>query len=74
MGKFFSSPKVPKAPALRDEKDTTEEDKAAERLRLAEKRRRGRRASILGKIGKEEALSTTVERPEGRAAKVLFGG
>lgn len=72
MSKFSSKPNIAPLPAL--EKDTTEEDKAADRLRLSEKRRRGRRASILSKIGEEEIGAATFGRPAGRSSKKLFGG
>ena len=76
MGKFFPKPpRVAAAPVTKSEEEVNvEEDKAADRLRSAEKRRRGRRGSILSKTSEEEALAANVERPEGRAAKILFGG
>ena len=62
------------APAVKSKKDIVkEEDKAANRLRVAEERKRGRRAAILSNISSEEAESATVRRPAGRAANVLFG-
>ncbi len=88
MGKFSSifgsKPKPqpaivlpPAAPsaAASSERSNTEADAAASRLRIAEKRKRGRRASILSDVGEEEAKLATVSRPQaGRAASVLFGG
>ncbi len=83
MGKFSSKPRpqppivLPPAAPTRDftaERRAEESDKAAGRLRLSEKKRRGRRASVLGNISEEEAQLAAVERPAGRAAKVLFGG
>ena len=43
MGKFSSKPSAPAAPApvISEEKVNVEQDKAASRLRLAEKRRKG---------------------------------
>ncbi len=82
MGKFSSKPRsqppivlppaAPTAEASKARSDTGA-DEAANRLRLAEKRKRGRRSSILSNISSEEAQSATVERPGGRAASVLFG-
>ena len=80
MGKF--SPKAPKVSAATaavptvalTEKDTTEEDKAADRLRLAEKKRKGRRASILSNIDLEEIQSASISRPGGHAPATVFGG
>ena len=82
MGKFSSKsrsqppivlpPAAPTAEASKARSDTGA-DEAAKRLRLAEKRKRGRRSSILSNISSEEAQSATVERPGGRAASVLFG-
>lgn len=80
----FLSPKAPKAkpiilPTPEPTKDFTKERKeeeataAANRLRVSERRKRGRRASILSNISEEEAQSATVSRPAGRASKVLFG-
>ncbi len=70
MGKFGRSSKTPApvaAPVSVDPKaateDTIEEDKAADRLRLAEKRRRGRRSSILSNIGEEDIQASTFGRP-----------
>ena len=83
MGKFSSKPKpqpaivLPPAAPTRDfteERRVEEADKAANRLRLAEKRKRGRRSSILSNISSEEAQLANVERPAGRSASVLFGG
>ncbi len=77
MGKFSSKPNIP-APVI-SAKDTTEEDNAANRLRSAEKRRRGRRASILSNIGEEDISSGSFGRPAAasgnatRPPKNLFG-
>jgi len=82
MGKFSSRPSpvepialAPAAPTadVAEERRKEESDKAGSRLRLAEKRRRGRRASILSDISNEEAQLATTKRPAGRAASVLFG-
>ena len=82
MGKFSSKPKsqpaivlppaAPSAAASKERSDTAA-DEAARRLRLSEKRKRGRRSSILSNISDEEAQSATVNRPAGRQAAVLFG-
>lgn len=81
----FLSPKPPKpsapivlppaAPSAKasEERSDIGADEAANRLRLAEKRKRGRRSSILSDISNEEAQSTTVNRPAGRAASILLG-
>ena len=77
MGKFAPKPKIPKpaiTPDFAEQRRIEESDKAAGRLRSSEKRRRGRRASVLSNTSKEEALAASVERPAGRAAKILFGG
>jgi hypothetical protein len=50
----------------------TSADKAAERVRLAAKKRRGRRASILANISEEEAQLTNISRPG--AGSLTFGG
>lgn len=47
-------------------------DKAAEQVRLAAKKRRGRRASILANISEEEAQLTNISRPG--AGSLTFGG
>ena len=76
MGKFSpSKPNIP-APVVAApiERDTTEEDKASDRLRLAEKRRRGRRASILSNVGAEDIQSASFGRPAGVASTDTFGG
>ena len=82
MGKFSSKPRLPPPVVLSaptptveasKERGDTGADEAAKRLRLAEKRKRGRRSSILSNISSEEAQLATVERPAGRAASVLFG-
>ncbi len=63
------SPDIPKIPALPAPQVLTkaekvkEEDDSARRLRLSEKRRRGRRASILSNISEEEAQLANVSRP-----------
>jgi len=73
MGKFSSKPNIPAAPAIDlSEKDTTEEDNAANRLRIAEKRRKGRRASILSNISKDDIRSTSLGRPSA-GSNTLFG-
>ena len=80
MGKFSSKPKLPPrvvlpTPSIQSDasKDATAGE-AARRLRLSEKRKRGRRASILSNISEEEADLTTVGRPRaGRQAAVLLG-
>ena len=65
---------TPTKEAAKEEVDK-EADKAADRLRISEKKKRGRRASILSNISEEEAKLATVERPAaGRTAKVLLGG
>ena len=75
MGKiasiFGGKTSTPSAPVTIAEGDTTEEDKAADRLRLAEKRRRGRRASILSNIGEEDIQSATFGRPAAAASNAL---
>ncbi len=77
MGKFSSKPNIQPLPTL--DKDTTEEDNAANRLRLAEKRRRGRRSSILSHVGEEDIQAATFGRPAAgstsaiRTPKNLFG-
>ncbi len=85
VGKFFSNlfsppkpqlpPRVtlPPAPVVSKEESNKEADEAAKRLRLSEKRRRGRRASILSNISEKEADFGSVRRPAGRQASVLFG-
>ncbi len=83
MGKFSSKPKLPPrvdltpAPAVdaaaSQERSNTEADEAARRLRLSEKRKRGRRSSILSNISEGEADLATIERPAGRQSAVLFG-
>ncbi len=77
-GKPKSQPPIvlPPAAPTRDftaERRAEEADKAAKRQRLSEKRRRGRRASILSNISDEESQLAAVKRPAGRAAKVLLG-
>ncbi len=77
MGKFSSKPNIP-APVI-SAKDTTEEDNAAARLRSAEKRRRGRRSSILSNVGDEDIQASAFGRPAAssgnaiRPPKNLFG-
>ncbi len=68
------SPEIPKAPKLlpppspsaaptRDPAKEKAADDAARRTRLSEKRRRGRRASILANISEEDAQLANVSRP-----------
>ncbi len=81
MGKFSSKPKLPPRVELAPAVDAAASkrssdagaDEAARRLRLSEKRKRGRRASILTNISAEEADSATIGRPAGRQSAVLFG-
>ncbi|KKK47729.1 hypothetical protein LCGC14_3152250, partial [marine sediment metagenome] len=51
---------------------SAEADKAATQVRLAAKKRRGRRASILANISEEEAQLTSIRRPG--ASALTFGG
>ena len=51
---------------------SVESDLAAERVRLAARQRRGRRASILANISKEEAGLANISRPG--AGSLTFGG
>lgn len=51
---------------------SVEADLAAERVRLAARQRRGRRASILANISEEDARLTNVSRPG--AGSLTFGG
>ena len=78
------SPKIPKLPApvslpapkakAIEKTSGKAADDAANRLRIAEKRKRGRRASILSDVDEEEAKLATVNRPQaGRTASVLLG-
>ncbi len=71
MGKFSPSISTPAPIVTTPEVDTTEEDQAAERLRLAEKKRRGRRASILSDIGREDIQSAAFGRPSATASNTI---
>ena len=75
MGKFSSKPNIQPLPTLskntKDTPDTTEEDKSADRLRLAEKRRRGRRSSILSHIGEEDIQASAFGRPAAAASNAI---
>ncbi len=81
MGKFSSKPKLPPRvdltpavdPAASEERSSLAADEAAKRLRLSEKRKRGRRSSILSNISEEEANLATIGRPTGRRSAALFG-
>ena len=76
------SPKIPKllpppSPSAAPTRDTAKEkaaDDAARRLRLSEKRRRGRRASILSNIDEEEAQLANISRPGAGSLAKTFGG
>ena len=77
MGKFFPSPSpsAPQAPkVLTKTAKVKEGDDAARRTRLSEKRRQGRRASILSNISEEEAQLTNVSRPGADTLAKTFGG
>lgn len=74
MGKFKPKVKKPKPAPPPPVEDTAEGDEAAARLRSAERRRAGRRATIFSDIEEEEAQLARVRRPVARAAKALFGG
>ena len=52
---------------------STAADESANRLRATERRKRGRRSSILSRISSEKAQLATVSRPAGRSSKILFG-
>ncbi len=61
---FSPSVKSPDAPqTLTDAEMEEAEEQAAQKLRAAEKRRRGRTASILSDISEEEAQLASVTRP-----------
>lgn len=79
MGKFSGggsrapAPYVP--PPAVSPGDQAEADDKARRTRLSEKRRAGRRATILaGRSNDDDLGELNVSRPTARAAKVLFGG
>lgn len=81
MGKFFpspsrsSAPPAPSAPqVLTKTEKVEEEDDSARRTRLSEKRKRGRRASILSNISEEEAQLANVSRPGADTLAKTFGG
>lgn len=76
MGKF--KPKVKKPKIAAPAKVVEEEDTAGDLVRAAEKRRKGRRGTILSAIDEEEAQLAPVSRPgaggaASRAARVLLG-
>lgn len=76
MGKFFPSSRAstPQAPkVLAKTEKVKEEDDSARRTRLAEKRRQGRRASVLSNISEEEAQLTNVSRPGADTLAKTFG-
>ncbi|KKL15389.1 hypothetical protein LCGC14_2506080 [marine sediment metagenome] len=77
MGKFFPSPSRTQAPAapqvLSKTAKVKEGDDSARRTRLAEKRRQGRRASVLSNISEEEAQLTNVSRPGADTLAKTFG-
>lgn len=70
--KIFGAPKPPELPVPPPLPERTDPAvaEAKEKLRLSERRRRGRRAAVLtGGRGVEEELGS-VSRPEARAAKL----
>lgn len=74
MGKFFPSSPKPQAPQVLSKTEKVKEgDDAARRTRLSEKRRQGRRASILSNISEEEAQLTNVSRPGADTLAKTFG-
>ena len=77
MGKFFPSPSTPPTPqapkVLSKTAKVKEGDDSARRTRLAEKRRQGRRASVLSNISEEEAQLTNVSRPGADTLAKTFG-
>ena len=78
MGKFFpSSPRPQTLPAptvLTKTEKVKEGDDAARRIRLSEKRRQGRRASILTNISDEETQLSNISRPGADTLSKTFGG
>ena len=74
MGKFSpSSPKIAAPQVLTKTEKVKEEDISAKLLRASEKRRRGRRASILSNVSEEDARFASVNRPGADTLAATFG-
>ncbi len=75
MGKFSGGSSTPQAPKLITKTEKVgEEDNSAKLARAAEKRRKGRRASILSNISGEDLESTSISRPFADVLSKTFGG